>query len=184
MRIASWVTFGKFSKFRAVFFKAKTDFADQNDDITKQNIFLKKCEIYFPVGTWRFNRFYFTLFHFVKKCFATIFTEKWVLIFVFNIKFQRQNEKLCFLYNILLKILKYKKYIFLIFEDFRDFSWSPKWPKKNEKGDFASIFKADIKLNIGRGVWKGSRFENEHFSEKIFFVEKRVFPLMMFSIFL
>ena len=115
MRIASWVTFGKFSKFRAVFFKAKTDFADQNDDITKQNIFLKKCEIYFPVGTWRFNRFYFTLFHFVKKMFCHDFHRKMSINFRFQHQISKAKRKTVFFIQYFAENIKIQK---IYFSDF------------------------------------------------------------------
>ena len=94
----------------------------------------------------------------------------------FQHQISKAKRKTTFFFNILMKILKIPKIFFRIWRDFRDFSWSPKWSKKGEKGDFPSILKADPKLNIGWGVWKGTRFENEHFSEKMFFIEKSVFP--------
>ena len=57
----------KFVDFETAFFKAKMHPDDQNDDPEKKYFFSKKCEIYFSVGTWRFDTFLFIFFHCTKK---------------------------------------------------------------------------------------------------------------------
>ena len=120
--------------------------------------------------------FFILFFSICKKKFYHIFLRKMSVNFPFHHHFSKAKRKNVFLYNILQKIWKYKNIFFSVLERFSCFLWSSKWSKNGEKRDFASFFSRGAKLNIGWGVWKGTRFENEHFSEKMFFIEKSVFP--------
>ena len=88
---------GCFLRFRVTLFKAKIHFGDQNDDSRKIIFFLKMCEIYFPVDTWRFNWFYLQFFSLRKKLFCHYFHRKMSVDLPFQHQISKAKRKTMFL---------------------------------------------------------------------------------------